>query len=132
VSGRVKWKRVSRFAGLPDMPDARVMCIDGDMVGSIDRQADGQWFAWLSRTGAERTFRRRSAAKRWLLARAAGLAEVPRRASFGTRYGSPQTNAVVPCGPEGMSVPRGWRVVDAYVAVDGQVVVMLERNRRRR
>ena len=78
------------------------------------------------------TFKRRADAKRWLIARAAGLAEVPRGPSFGTRYGSPQTNAVVPCGPEGMSVPRGWRVVDAYVSVDEQAIVTLERNRRRR
>ena len=81
---------------------------------------------------ADRTFRRRSDAKRWLLARAAGLAEVPRRKSFGTRYGSPQTGVVVTCPSGGMYVPRGWRFAGGYTNVDGEMVVHLVRNRRRR
>ena len=81
---------------------------------------------------ADRTFRRRSDAKRWLLARAAGLAEVPRRKSFGTRYGSPQTGVVVTCPSGGMYVPRGWRFAGGYMNVDGEMVVHLVRNRRRR
>jgi len=109
-----------------------LLYIDGRRVGDIYRGDHGSHAHFYEVERPRRTLTRRSDAKRWLLARAAGLAEVPRRESFGTRYGSPQLQVVVSCGPDGMPVPRGWRVVDAYVAVDGQVVVMLERNRRRR
>lgn len=103
-----------RIAGLPDMPTARVMCIDGDMTGSIDRQADGRWCAWLMRTGAEHRERRRSDAKRWMIACAAGLAEVPR-----------------------VRRPRGWHFLGFREVCDpwsGEVdtIEMHERNRRRR
>ena len=126
VSGRVRWRKPRPF------PECRFLDVDGKCVGEVYAHPKHTSAIHYVRGYPEHRARRRSDAKRWLLARAAGLAEVPRRGSFGTRYGSPQTHVVVSCGPEGMSVPRGWRVADAYVSANEQTIVTLERNRRRR
>ena len=109
--------------------------VDGATVGELLTYSDhvrARYYVATPDDSWRRTFRRRSDAKRWLLARAAGLAEVPRRKSFGTRYGSPQTGVVVTCPSGGMYVPRGWRFAGGYMNVDGEMVVHLGRNRRRR
>lgn len=137
MSWRVRWVRWTHRAGRPAI---------GDTIGLRDEhrlytcRGYGAWLACDARAfmaGASddvdvKRFRRRSDAKRWLIARAAGLAEVPRRKSFGTRYGSPQTGVVVTCPSGGMYVPRGWRFAGGYMNVDGEMVVHLVRNRRRR
>ena len=127
MSGRVRWRPFT------DEPRCgRMLCVGPLRVGDVVPDGDG-WAATVYGTDERETStRRRSDAKRWLLARAAGLAEVPRRGNFGTRYGSPQCQVVTSCGPEGIPVPRGWRVADAYVSVNEQTIVTLERNRRRR
>jgi len=77
-----------------------------------------------------RDFGRRSDAKRWLLARAAGLAEVPRRVRVGPRGGS---WSYVRRDAHTVWPPPGWHEVEEYIGDDGEVgVVLCERNRRRR
>ena len=135
MSGRVRWERVHVGRGLGST-DVCGFVAGGAAFEAVRYDDTAPTYAThYDRDGApdaEETFRRRSAAKRWLLARAAGLAEVPRGPSFGTRYGSPQTGVVVTCPSGGMYVPRGWRFAGGYMNVDGEMVVHLVRNRRRR
>ena len=75
------------------------------------------------------TFKRRADAKRWLIARAAGLAEVPRRVRVGPRGGS---WSYVRRDAHTVWPPPGWHEVEEYIGDDGEVgVVLCERRRRR-
>lgn len=82
MSARVRWERRARYGAL-----ARELVRDGVRLGVVYPSWGGMIgsaaiVAWHARDYADctrRPFRRRSDAKRWLLARAAGLAEVPRR-----------------------------------------------------
>ena len=65
-----------------------MLCVGPLRVGDVVPDGDG-WAATVYGTDERETStRRRAAAKRWLLARAAGLAEVPRRVRVGPRGGS--------------------------------------------
>ena len=74
--------------------------------------------------GATRVFRCRRDAKRWLLARAAGLAEIPRWPKVCDFYVS------TPDAPP-PRLPRGWRVLASCV-VAGERVTVVDRNRKQR
>lgn len=102
MSGRVKWER-PRYART-----LRALVVDGRDVGVINQpRSGGPCEAWMLYEDADRVTRRRSDAKRWLLARAAGLAEVPRARRRHSR--------------------SGWQCIDRV----GPISVW-ERNRRRR
>ena len=87
MSGRVRWVRPGR--GHIGREDRRLL-VDGHEIGNLIRLWGEGVRAIDVPSGERRTLSRRSDAKRWLLARAAGLAEVPRRPRFrvydGTRW----------------------------------------------
>lgn len=132
MSGRVRWRP---FTGEPDR--ARMLVVGRMRVGDVVPVGDG-WDATVYGTDERETFTRRRAATRWLLARAAGLAEVPRRVrpfamwARGTEGGRGYRIEA------GALVPRGWRRAGARGAIallaDGTTtrVDHVERNRRRR
>lgn len=111
MSGRVRWQRVART-----LHESRQLVCDGVRHGRVSAIWGGWfgpatllgWYAREFRTGDGRREPRRSDVRRWLLARAAGLAEVPTA-----------------------SKPRGWREVVINPAL-GKAFVRFERNRRRR
>lgn len=84
-----------------------------------------------------RFYRQRRTAQAWLLARAAGLAEVPpRRFNFVSRYARLAVEDAEPRRP-----PRGWRLFDVdrgtlFDVITGEIRPWVrsyyERNRRRR
>jgi len=82
MSARVRWRIRARFDAR-----ARELVHDGVRLGRVYPSWGGRlgrdvlvgWHARDYADGDGRSFRRRSDAKRWLLARAAGLAEVPQR-----------------------------------------------------
>ena len=133
MSGRVRWERarVDRGLGSTD--------VCGFMAGGVAFEAvryddtAPTYATHYDRDGApdaDRTFRRRSDAKRWLLARAAGLAEAPRRVRVGPRGGS---WSYVRRDAHTVWPPPGWHEVEEYIGDDGEVgVVLCERDRRRR
>lgn len=115
MSGRVRWERSKRW------PECTYLVVGVEAVGEA--------FAWSRTTNAvdykrdaHAPFRRRSDAKRWLLARAAGLAEVPRWQRV-KRGGVEDGDARRP--------PKGWRRLTT-VEIGGDPVSVYERNRRRR
>ena len=75
------------------------------------------------------TFKRRADAKRWLIARAAGLAEVPQSESV-------PAILITNLGDDVPRPPRGWRIArqrhDVQRGNGDVVVTVYERNRRRR
>lgn len=100
------------------------MLVVGRMrVGDVVPVGDG-WDATVYGTDERETFTRRRAATRWLLARAAGRAEVPRVRRLprhGWDYDEPR------------QPPKGWRVAHTGRAfISGEPVTIYERNRRRR
>ena len=129
MSWRVRWVRWTHRAGRPAI---------GDTIGLRDEhrlytcRGYGAWLACDARAfmaGASddvdvKRFRRRSDAKRWLIARAAGLAEVPRRVRVSGLH-------VMPVDDPPLRLPRGYRVAAEHVWAGSRVTVT-ERNRRRR
>ena len=107
-----------------------MLCVGPLRVGDVVPDGDG-WAATVYGTDERETStRRRAAAKRWLLARAAGLAEVPRRVRVGPRGGS---WSYVRRDAHTVWPPPGWHEVEEYIGDDGEVgVVLCERDRRRR
>ena len=98
------------------------MLVVGRMrVGDVVPDGDG-WAATVYGTDERETSTRRRAATRWLLARAAGLAEVPRWQRV-KRGGVEDGDARRP--------PPGWRRL-MTVEICGDQVSVYERNRRRR
>ena len=124
MSGRVRWRPFT------DEPRCgRMLCVGPLRVGDVVPDGDG-WAATVYGTDARETRGRRSDAKRWLLARAAGLAEVPRRVRVGPRGGS---WSYVRRDAHTVWPPPGWHEVEEYIGDDGEVgVVLCERDRRRR
>lgn len=118
MSGRVRWMPGSAFGR-----GARWLRVGLTWPGTVFPLSGGRWGAWLHGVGAIPSQRRRSDAKRWLLARAAGLAEVPR---------GPKLRRGV------RRIPRGG----ALLYIGGRLVAVAEhatietetdeRNRRRR
>ena len=127
MSGRVRWRP---WLGYRHVHELRV---DGATVGELLTYSDhvrARYYVATPDDSWRRTFRRRSDAKRWLLARAAGLAEVPRRVRVGPRGGS---WSYVRRDAHTVWPPPGWHEVEEYIGDDGEVgVVLCERSRRRR
>ena len=127
MSGRVRWRPWLGYRHV------RELCVDGATVGELLTYSDhvrARYYVATPDDSWRRTFRRRSDAKRWLLARAAGLAEVPRRVRVGPRGGS---WSYVRRDAHTVWPPPGWHEVEEYIGDDGEVgVVLCERNRRRR
>lgn len=117
MSGRVRWEQSWDRVRLVDPPR-------GQREQVADLQSTGQWYAHDVSDASAPTLRtrRRSDAKRWLLARAAGLAEVPRWQRV-KRGGVEDGDARRP--------PKGWRRLTT-VEIGGDPVSVYERNRRRR
>lgn len=119
VSGRVRWRPWLGYRHV------RELCVDGATVGELLTYSDhvrARYYVATPDDSWRRTFRRRSDAKRWLLARAAGLAEVPRWQRV-KRGGVEDGDARRP--------PPGWRRL-MTVEICGDQVSVYERNRRRR
>ena len=123
---RARWRRYRSIVG-----DRVMLVIDGVCFGEANRfRGEPRWFVGVEGTDVYDYVPRCSDAKSWLLARAAGLAEVPRRVRVGPRGGS---WSYVRRDAHTVWPPPGWHEVEEYIGADGEVgVVLCERDRRRR